>query len=157
MAHRLHRGGKPRGSPPNLVNSFFPTFNSSILFSCNLLSGNSFSSLANNGESSRGCGSDGLTATMSSQRVSNHSVKCAGQVRKEPVTQTVRVCHYTTALPQDLATSQAIFLVEEVSNITGKNTGNYEVYELVDTEEDPDEEESVDQAIFEEMMKKYDE
>ena len=44
-----------------------------------------------------------------------------------------------------------------MSNTIDKNTGNYEVYELVDTKEDPDEEESVDPAIFEEMMKKYNE
>ena len=44
-----------------------------------------------------------------------------------------------------------------MSNTTSKNTRNYEVYELVDTEEDPDEEESEYPAIFEKMMKKYDE
>ena len=80
---------------------------------------------------------------MSSQKVSNHSTKRARQDKKEPITQTVKICHYTTALPWELATSHTIFLVEEVSNITGKNTGNYEVFELVDTKEDLDEEEPV--------------
>ena len=119
-----------------------------MLFSHNFLSGNLLPSLVNSGEGSRGHGRDGLTTTMSTEKVSNHSTKRVGQNRKEPITQTVKICHYTTALPRELATSHAIFLVEEVSNITGKNTGNYEVFELVDTEEDLDEEEPVDLAIF---------
>ena len=120
MANRLHRRGKPRGKPPTLVNNFFPAFNSYILFSHVLLSSNLLPSLDSSGEGKQGQGRDGLTAAVSSQKVSNHSTKCAGQDRKEPITQTVKVCHYTTALPQELATSHAIFLVEEVSNITGK-------------------------------------
>ena len=102
MVHRLHHGGKPRGNPPTLVNNFFPAFNSCILFSHNLLSGNLLPSLVNSGEGSRGHGRDGLTTTMSSQKVSNHSTKRAGQSRKEPITQTVKICHYTMALLQEL-------------------------------------------------------
>ena len=125
-------GGNPRSIPLDPINK--KLFNSAL-----------FSFPRNNCD---------LVSVLNKGKKDHHVGSNSSRSFSTIATKTIRVCHYTKAMPQELATANMVFLVEEFNQF-GKYAG-IEEYELVDYDND-EEDLEVDSSLLKHLMDKYEE